>query len=162
MARRLNYFFLDGDLHKNLFVSRPRDIVIAWNYPKAKKATYHWSDVLKNHQPAFTTKQVAAMMNRNRLQIERAMIAGDIKRPQQTYGLDEHRNPYQFMWREEDVMEVHDFFLGVHWGRPRKDGEIVPKAMPTKREIRAIIHDEAILYVKQGETFMPTWRAKEF
>jgi hypothetical protein len=70
---------------------------------------------------------------------------------------------YQHIWSEKDIMGILDFLSTVHRGRPRKDGEITPGYLPTPRELRAMIHEEGTtLYVKHGDQFIPSWRAKEF
>ena len=156
------YFFLNEQLHRRLRVSRGTDKLVAWNYPECKKVITAYSAALLRHEKAFSTTQVCEMVNRGRLTIEHAMRDGMIERPQHTYGLDENKNFYQYMWREKDIMDLLAFLGTVHRGRPRKDGEITVNDIPTPRELRAMIRDEAVLHVKEGDTFVPTWRAKEF
>lgn len=156
------YFFLNDEVHRKLHINRGKDLLTAWNYPQDKRVLTSYSTTINRHKTAFTTTQVCKMVNRSRMTIELAMRHGMIERPQHTYGLDENKNFYQYMWREEDIMDLLDYLATVHRGRPRKDGQITITDLPTPREVRAMIHDENILYVKQGETYVPTWRAKEF
>lgn len=158
---RLTYFYLNGQLHKKLFINRGKDLLTAWNYPEGKKVLYTYSDVLKRHQHAWTTREVCQLIGRSRQTIDGAMREGMIERPQNTYGLDENRNFRQYMWSEEDIMALHAYLSTVHRGRPRKDGQVRPQHLPTPRELRAMLHDEEVLYVKHGDTFIPTWRAKD-
>lgn len=155
------YFFLNDQIHRRLHISRGKDLLLAWNYPEGKRVRANYSTVINRHKKAFTTKQVCEMVNRGRLTIENAIIDGMIERPQHTYGLDEHRRIYQYMWREKDIMDLLEYLSSIHQGRPRKDGEITNNGLPTPRELRAMINDDHVLYVKQGETYVPTWRAKE-
>jgi hypothetical protein len=157
----LNYFFVNGDLHAKLSKNRGKDLLTAWNYPAAKKVSYSLTDVLKRYEPAFTTQQVAAMVNRRRLVLSLAISNGMIEPPQHTYNL-ETRNMYQYMWSEKDIMGLLDYLSTVHRGRPRIDGEITPQHLPTPRELRAMIHNEPMMYVKSGDTFIPSWKAKEW
>lgn len=161
-SRPLKYFYLNGNLHKKLHINRATDTITTWCYPLHKRVAYTYSDVLLNKQPAFSTRQVAEMLNCTRLTMERAIIAGNIEPPQMTYGLNENKNAYAYYFSEKDVIAVHAFFSTVHRGRPRKDGLVTPRRMPTVRELRAMMRDEEILYVKQGDTFLPTWRAEQF
>jgi hypothetical protein len=101
------------------------------------------------------------MVNRKKETIQNAIRDGMIDKPQHTYGLDEHKRIYQYMWREKDIMDLLEYLSTIHQGRPRKDGEITTNNLPTPREVRAMIHDENILYVKQGDRYEPTWRARE-
>lgn len=159
---KLEYFYLGDDLHRRLFINRGTDTIKAWNYPKEKMMVYVYSDVLKRQRRAFTTKEVGQMLNRGRRTLEYAIINGMIERPQVTYGIDENKRQYQYMWSEKDIMALHAYLSTVHLGRPRKDGEVVPMHLPTPRELRAMINDENVLYIKQGDTFIPSWRAKDF
>lgn len=99
------------------------------------------------------------MVDRGWRTINNAITNGDIERPQITYSLDENRNEYAFYWREEDIMALHDYLKTVHFGAPRKDGRVTPKELPTNSELRAMIRQGTVLYVKDGEKFVPTWRA---
>lgn len=158
---RVRYFFLNDELHKVLSQNRGKDTLTAWNYPRGKVMVYVFSDWLKRQQPAFTTEQVAQMINRSARSLEYAFRDGMIETPQQTYGIDENRNPYQYMWNEELIMDALEYFSTIHYGRPRKDGLIAPKHLPTPRELRAMIHNEEVMYVRRGDHFVPTWRVKE-
>ena len=158
-SRPLRYFYLNGNLHKKLHINRATDTIIAWCYPEHRRVAYTYSDVRRQKEPAFTTIQVGKMLNRSRVTIERAMLNGNIEKPQRTYGLNERKNGYAFYWCEKDVLAAHEYFSTVHIGRPRADGIVTPAPMPTVRELRAMMRDEEIFYVKHGDTFVPTWRA---
>ena len=102
------------------------------------------------------------MLNRAHLALARAIKRGDVPTPQYTYGIDENRNMYKYMLSEDDVLEFHRYFLTVHMGRPRKDGLVTPRAMPNERELRAMMRQQTILYVKTDDGFVPSWEAEKF
>lgn len=159
----LLYFFYNGELHKRIHVNRGADLITAWNYPKGKMCKHILSDVRKNGQTAFTTKQVCAMLGRSPKTVKLAISDGHIHEPQYSYGLDEKRNKFAFFWSEKDIMELHEKFMNTHIGRPRKDGMVTTGKLPTASELRAMIRQNTILYVKNdsGE-FVPTWQAEKF
>ena len=157
---KLKYFFLEGNLHKALHINRSKDLIKAWNYPEGKISTFNYSTVLRRHQTAYTTKQVCEMLNRSRRTLDYALGSGMIRTPQYVYGETGHKS--QYMWREEDIMELRDYLAEIHRGRPRKDGQITNNSIPSVREVRAMLNDDTILYVKQGDAFVPSWKAKEF
>ena len=161
---QLKYIFLNGDIHKVVRINRAKDLLVTWNYPKGKKVSYNYTDALKRYETAFSTREVSMMLGRAKLVLERAIIRGDLEKPQFTYGLDEKKNFYQYFWTEKQIMDALEYFSNVHQGRPRKDGQITAaRDLPTPREVRAMIHEEAQpLYVKVGDQFIPSWRAKEF
>ena len=158
-SRRLNYFYLNGLLHKKLHINRASDIITTWCYPEHRRVAYTYSQVRRTYRPAFTTIEVGKMLNRNRVSIELAIMAGNIPRPQHTYGLGNQDKIFKYMWSEDDVLAAHAYFQTVHRGRPRKDGLVTPQKMPTARELRALMRDEEVLYVKRGDTYLPTFRA---
>jgi len=150
-------------LHTRLHINRGADTIITWCYPLGKRVAYTYSDVKKRKAPAFTTQEVCDMLMRTRRVLQDAITNGDISEPQYTYGLNEHRRKFKYMWSEQNIMEAHAFLSTVHRGRPRKDGKVTPQRLPTARELRAMIRQEHILYVQgdDGE-FRPVWRAPDF
>lgn len=160
---KLKYFYLNKNLHKSLHINRGTDTIITWCYPLHKRIAYTYSDTKIHREFAFSTQEVGQMLNRKRLTLEHAILRGHIEEPQYTYGIDESKNKYQYMWHEDNIMEMHAFLSTVHRGRPRKDGLITPAALPTVRELRAMIRQEHVMYVKNdaGE-FVPVWKAPDF
>lgn len=160
---KLTYFYLNGKLHKKLLINRAADTIITWCYPDGKRITYTYSDVIKNRSRAFTTAEVAKLLNRGLSTLEAAMYGDNFPLPQYTYGIDENRNRYKYMWSENDIMTAHDYFLTQHRGRPRNDGIIVPQKMPSKRELRAMIRQDIVTYIKTDDgQLIPTWLAEDF
>ena len=161
-SRPINYFYLNGLLHKKLHINRAADIITAWCYPEHRRVAYTYSDMRKRMGKAFTTVEAGKLLGRSRLTLERAILNGDIEEPQFTYGLNEAKKKYKYMWSEEDILAMHAFLLTVHRGRPRKDGLITNSNIPSARELRAMIRHNEIIYVKRGDRFVPTWEAEDF
>lgn len=157
-TRKVRHFFLNGELHYELRRNRGKDLLVAWNYPQSKKVTYNFTDVLRRKKKAFTTKEAAAFVNRSRTRVQNALDQGFIPEPPFSYSL-ETRQKKEHWWREEDILMLLDHFASTHRGRPRKDGEVTAWNLPTPRELRAMINDGDVLYVKRGDEFIPTWRA---
>lgn len=155
----LNYFFYRGDLHKRLHISRPNDVIVAWNYPEGETRRYVYSDVRRNGAKAFSTSEVSKLINRSKRTIKRAIASGAIHPPQRTYGIDEERNGYAYYWSEKDIMDFWDHLRNVHHGRPRNDGMVTPKDLPTASELRAMIRQGTVFYVESNGKFVPTWKA---
>lgn len=161
--RKLRYFYLNGLLHKSLHINRGADQITTWCYPLHKRVAYTYSDVKKRKETAFTTVEVCKMLNRSRDRLERAILDGNIEEPQFTYGLNEHKRKFQYLWSEKDILGAHAYFSTVHRGRPRKDGVITPAKLPTARELRAMIRQDEILYIKDEDgEFKPVWKAPDF
>lgn len=161
-SKPLNYFYLNGLLHKRLHINLGADQITTWCYPLHKRVAYTYTDVKKRKDPAYTTQEAAKMLNRGRLTLERAILEGSITEPQYTYGLNERKKKFKYMWNEENILEAHAFLSTVHKGPPRKDGLITPMKLPTERELRAMIRQQEILYRKVDGEFRPVWNAEDF
>ena len=162
--RPLRYLFLNGELHKVLQINRPADEIDLWSYPSERRVRYTYTDVKRKMEKAFTMNEVAKMLNRNKVTLQRAIDAGEVETPQYTYGLDNpERRIFQYMYNEKDIMAMHKVLASKHaGGTPRKDGLVTPKTLPTARELRAMIRNNAVYYVKTDTGFVPTWQAEQF
>jgi hypothetical protein len=168
-TRRLRYFFINGELHKKLHVNRSTDLITSWNYAQGKRLGYSWSDTKRNLQNAYTVKETAALLNRHRNRILEYIERGHIEKPQNTYTplvgdeYKDQRRIFKYMFSEDDVMAIRDFLSTLHRGRPRKDGLVTAKNVPTRQELRAIMKNEVVLYQKTEDgDFMPVWKQPEW
>lgn len=159
-SRKLTYFYLNGNLHRSLHINRGTDTITTWCYPEHRRVAYTYSDVLRRREFAFTTSEVGKMLSRGRTTIEGAIIRGDIEAPQYTYGLNENKKKFKYMWSEKDILGLHAFLSTQHRGRPRKDGLITPQRLPSAREVRAMCRQQEIVYVKRDGQFIPTFNAE--
>lgn len=91
------------------------------------------------------------MVNRKREALETYISNGDIEKPAMTHTLDGTFRPVKYMWQESDVLALHDFLVTIHYGRPRKDGLVTPKATPTKAELRAMMRHDLVYYVENDK-----------
>jgi len=159
--KKLKFWFLNDELHMTLHINRPGDLITAWSYPRGKRVGYSYSDVLRNHKPGFTTMEVSRMLNRHRVTVENYILNGIIPAPQFTYTLED-RKKHKYMWREEDVLRLHEYVANLHHGNARNDGCITPwPPLPTARELRAMMRDGIVYYVETEDGFKPTWKAEE-
>ena len=162
-TRTIKYFYLNDMLHRSLHINLGQDTITTWCYPLGKRVAYSYSEVKKHRRPAFTTAQVADMIMRRPLALKLAILEGKIQKPTQTYALDENRRPGVYYWSEDNVMEALEYFSNVHRGRPRKDGLITPQKLPTPRQLRAMMRQEEVMYIKNDDgEFVPVWKAQDF
>jgi hypothetical protein len=162
-STRLRYFYLNGKVHKVLRRSRAEDLLIVWDYQLGKRVAYSLADVNKNKQHAYPISEVSKIIGKHEDTIKWHLYRGDIKFPQQIYSLNGNKTPGKYLWSEDDIREMHNFFKTVHRGRPRNDGGITPGDMPSRAEIEAMMKQEDILYVKNNEgEFIPVWKQPEW
>ena len=160
VSKRIRYFFLNDSLHKTIHINRSSDLIVAWSYPDKKRISYSWSDAQKNMERAYTITEVANMLNRHRMTIDKYIRRGLIKTPQRIYKIDGKFNSIgKYMFSEKDIISLHEYCSTVSRGRPRKDGLVNTVGLPSKTEIRSIMKDKSVLYVKDEEgNFIPVWK----
>jgi hypothetical protein len=128
-----------------------------------KRVAYNLADAYNRRQRAYTTGQVARLVNRHIDTVKRHLLAGDIRKPQTAMSLDGTNRLLRYLFSEDDIREVREFFLTVHRGRPRHDGQITHHDIPSKAELEALLRNEKVLYTKNSDgEFMPIWKQPEW
>lgn len=149
-TKKFSYFFLNNKIHKVLNYSRAKDELIAWCYPDKKRVLYSYSQVTKNMENAYSTKQVADLLNKHKITIEDYILDGKIKYPQKVYPIGNIESTWsKFMFSESDIMDIHQFILESGYS----------KNMPSKNELKALLKHNMILYTKTDTGFVPVWKA---
>jgi hypothetical protein len=146
------YFFLNDKLHKVLKSSRSKDEIIAWSYPDKKRMLYSYSQVNKYMDNAYSTTQVAALLNKHKVTIEDYILEGKIKAPQKVYPIGNPESKWsKYMFNQSDILDIHQFILDAGHS----------KEVPSKTELMALLKHNMILYTKTEEgNFVPVWKAE--
>ena len=162
-ANGVKYFFLNNEHHKTLRISRAEDLITAWSYPQGRVVTYVWSVTKNKMGKAFTVKNVCEIFDRDVMIIHEYIREGKIKKPAQTYAINENRKPGKFLFTTDDLRDLHSYLLTVHRGRPRNDGRITNTKLMSRSELEAMMAEEKILYTKDknGE-FVPVWKQPDW
>jgi ribosomal protein L25 (general stress protein Ctc) len=149
--KKFLYFFLNNKIHKVLKRSRARDELIAWCYPDKKRVLYSYSQVEKNMQNAYTTKETAELLNKHKVTIEEYILQGKVKEPQRVYPIGNPDSKWnKFMFSESDILDIHQFIIDIGYS----------KNVPSKAELQALLKHNMILYTKTEEGgFVPVWKA---
>jgi len=160
--KNFRYFYLNGKLHKLLYVTRARDEALAWCYSEHKKILYPWSEVRRRASRGFTIGQVGKMVNRQPRMIRYYVEWGLMEWPEQTYSLTSG-HPGMHIFSEEDVFKVRDIVADQRPGTPRKDGLIRPRPVASKQEIYAQMKHDMVLYAKNKDgEFVPLYMAEDW
>lgn len=161
MRKRKKRFFLNGNLHKTIHISKANNRLTAYDFVDRKIKVYPYSEVERNKQNAFSVAEASEMMNRHPDVFARELYAGNFGDIQREHSIQTKKLGMYFL-SEDDMMVARDFFAGVHKGRPRKDGKITSYKVPTREQLRAMIDSGKILYVKENDEFVPIWRARDW
>ena len=152
VQKKFVYFFLNDKIPKVLKASRSKDELIAWCYPDRKRVLYAYSQVNKYMENAFTTTQVAFMLNKHKVTIEDYILEGKIKSPQRVYPISNPDSRWcMYMFNQKDILDIHQFILDA--------GHSLE--LPSKTELMALLKHNIILYTKTEEgKFVPVWKAE--
>mgnify|MGYP003338654417 FL=1 len=150
----LKYFYVNGELHKRLRISRSADLITAWNYKQGKRVAYIYSDVQSRMQRAYSVSEVSKIFKRHKRSINRYLFEDSIKRPEKTYSLDERKVSGVYYFSEDNLRELREYLstLSINVGY-----------VPTVPELESMIKNETVLYIKNeyGE-FVPVWKQPEW
>lgn len=150
--------FINNELHHIVYINKPANTCITWNFFQNKEITYIYKDMKKFSEKAFTIGEAAKAVNRHPDRIRAAISAGKVPQPQKSG----EKGKYYFS--AKDIENIRQALVETHRGRPRKDGIIkTQKGTPTKEELEAILGTRQMLYVKneKGE-FIPIWQSPDF
>lgn len=159
-AAAKSYFYVDGKLYRVIKSDRPNDLMRAWSYSDNCLVNFVWSDVKRKMQQAFNTSEVARLLNRTKKNIFEHLHAGAINPPYKI-GVQKSETKIhefgQYKWSEDDVLALHEHYLTVGAGRPRKDGMLTAAVrIPTRLELIAMMKQNQMVYIKNSSgEFVP-------
>jgi hypothetical protein len=147
------YFYVDGDLYKILLSDRANDVIRAWSFTDQRIVQFIYSDIVKNSQQAFDTEEVCRMLNRTRRNVLEHVATGSINPP---YRIGENAVG-RYKWSEDDVRALHEHYLTLGSGRPRKDGIVTAAPrIPSRLELVAMMQQQRMIYVQDDKgNFVP-------
>lgn len=159
------YFFLDDNLYRVMRQDRAGDLLTAWSYTDDKMRHFVLSDVKRNMKNAYSTSEVARLLNRSTVSIQNHVLDGAIEPPVKIHskGVNKYGHPFSTMkWREEDIISMHDHLLSM--GKPYKDGTGIklPVRLPSRKELLAVMRNQPMFYMQTSDgEFIPIWQAKD-
>jgi hypothetical protein len=158
-ARLRQYFYLDGKLYRTIKADRANDIIVAFRFEDKTVCTFSMYSIKRQMQQAFTTAEVCVLLNRSKQNILKHLKEGAINPP---YKIGVQNQPKQkefgfFKWSEDDVLALHEHYLTLGSGRPRKDGILfsAPR-IPSRLELVAMMKQNSMYYVQdENGNFVP-------
>jgi hypothetical protein len=161
--KRWNFFYLNGDLNKTLETRRSDNMLVAWNFKENRRVAYVLSDAYRRRQRAYSVSQVAKIVGKHVDTIKRHIRGENIRKPQAAYSLDGTHKLLRYLFSDDDIREMHEFFKTVHIGRPRNDGKVTNGELLSGPELEALLRNEKVLYTKDSNgEFVPVWKQPEW
>lgn len=154
-----NIFFLDEKLYKVLVRNPVLDELVCWDNNERRRVILPYGYTRENFERVYRIKEVAELVQRSPKHIWNLTYNGEIKATA-TYRTQNANKNLGWRWSPQGIMDVWQYFADRPWGRPRKDGRIIPNHLPTKKELRAKLNQQVVMYVKDSNgEFIPTWKA---
>lgn len=154
------YVILNKTLYKVLTKVRATDRAVLWNFEKQQREVHSYAAVAQHGEKAYSLYDIGKMLDRSPYTLK-----GHIKEfpaPYVIYSFTQGK-PHGKRWDADQVMQIREVIANTHYGAPRKDGEIRPRATPSRQELRAMLNQEAVFYVQtQTGKFVPSWKAHQF
>jgi len=156
--RKSRIIFINDELHYRIHTNIQADVITTFNYAHNKIIKYPYRAIRPYIKRAYLIGEAAKIINRHPDRIRRYVRSGELPKPQQS------GEKGKWYFNDQDILNLQDFFAHVHFGRPRKDGEITPKRnTATKDEVDAMLGKREVLYVQNDDgEFIPVWRTIEF
>lgn len=150
-------------MHKLIQHNRGLDLLVAWCYQDKCRYSFSYTDIRKYATKAYTLREVQELIGRHREYIYRLIKEGAIPVPERVYTLDGKYKPGKYLASEEYIMELHEYFSTTHVGRPRSDGLITHWGdLPSKMELKAMLKDHRITYVRYQGEYVPIWKGGDW
>lgn len=148
-----DWFFLGGDLYKKLGADRFNNQMKAYNYTEHRPKMLVLSEVKRYRQSAFDARQVSKMLNRSKRTIY-YYIENDFFMPSGKSDMPNSDGTGKWWFTANDVLELRDIIY-----ENCKTAK-APMPLPTREEVRAMTRTKKMLYVQEGENFVPIFKAE--
>lgn len=155
-------FYLNGNLHRAVKIERSKNRITAVDFVEDKIKTYPYSEVEKKRRRALGVVEVAEIFGFHRKTVNQHISDDRFPRPQREHEYST-KKPGAYFFSEKDLYNYHEFLLNSPSGRNRADGTARKrKGLPSREDLRVLMEYGRILYVKDGDDFIPVWRAEEW
>lgn len=147
-----NWFFLGEELYRVLAINRIENYVKAYSYAEERVKYYKWDEILQIKEAAYSNAQVGELINRTPRTMRHYIKVGVIKPTatgQRKKGID------RYFYNKRDVMRVRDAVEEY-----AKGGRRGVKPLPTREQLRNMLAVGGVLYLKDGDDFVPVWEAR--
>jgi hypothetical protein len=152
-------FFINNDLVRLLHSNKAANIVKFYNMSQGKEQNMLYSDFKKHRKRAYTVANTARLLNRSRVQFARYIASGLIPTPISDNINGERGLQIKAYYSEDHIFEIREIMSTIHFGRPRNDGLVTSKNVPTEQELRSKMGDAIMLYTKTADgRFIPVWQ----
>lgn len=152
----------DDTLYRIIKKNRGENLLLAWDCINEKDVVFNLSDVIKRGYKAWSIKEVAAVLNRRPMTIQRIIKEGyvpNVARARTNGRVPDHARYY---FTKKAIFQAHKAISMRNIQKANK-GFVKVSDIPTKDELKAQLDHDLILYAtnEDGE-FVRVWEAEEW
>ncbi len=138
-------------------MEKRNNLLYAWDRD-LKLTAFLYSDVRAHGQTAYLINEAAKMLGCSNILIRKGEREGRWPAPQRWMTKDGRGIRF---YSPDHIRQMRDSMAETHIGRPRDDGMVVPRAsLPSAEELEVLLRGDEVLYIKEGDEFIPVWKAK--
>jgi hypothetical protein len=151
-------WFLNGDLVRVYHRNRGQGIITLYNINEDKLQTILWDEWIRRRLRAYSMRQTAQLINRNKKYIPQ-LVRNEVIKPPRGSSIGGVRGfQIRSYYSEDDIREIRDILASRQWGKPRKDGLVTNNHTPTTQELRRRMGDGILAYTRtQDGNYIPVW-----
>jgi hypothetical protein len=154
-----SYFFIGEHLFKVIKAVKTRNELVAWSFKDGKRVLFAWHWWKNTKQNAYTLTATAQLLDRPNKRIDVGIREGLLPAPHVPYNLKTGNKSSLAYYSEDQVLEIHSVFADMHKGHPRNDGIDAPAPMPSREDLINMMKNDIVVYVKNGDKYVPIWKA---
>lgn len=147
------WFFLNGELYKLIATNRAYNQLKAFNFAEQKPKMLILSEAKKYRKPAFDVSQVGQILNRSPRTIYYYIENGFFTPSGKSAMMGGAKNS-KWWFSDDDVLELR----GIIFENSLNAKAPIP--LPSREETLAMVRTKKMLYVQEGDQFVPVWRAE--
>lgn len=151
-------WFLNGDLVRIYHRNRGQAVITLYNINKDCLQTILVQEWMKKRRRAYSVREAAELLNRNRKYMPQLVKKGIIPPPVGAATDRKSALRVRAYYSEDHIREIRDILASRHWGRPRKDRLVTNNFTPTQQELTRRFGDGILTYTKTEDgRIVPIW-----
>lgn len=150
-------FFLNGDLVRVIHINKAQNFIKIYNISQDKDQVLLYTDFIKHRKRAYMKRDVARLLDRSMVQLDRYIYGDMIDRPVGSAPGGRRAWHHKSYYSEDDVFKIREMMSNIHRGRPRSDG-LITNSVISEQELRIRMGDAMMLYTRNSDGEMvPIW-----
>jgi hypothetical protein len=150
-------FFINDDLVRVIHINRAQNFIKFYNISQDKDQTMLYTDFIKHRKRAYMKRDVARLLDRSLVQLNRYIYDDMIERPTGSAPGGVRAWHHKSYYSEDYIFKIREMMSNIHRGRPRKDG-LTSNNVISEQELRIRMGDAMMLYTKNSDGEMvPVW-----